>query len=118
MTLVERIKLKCKENHTSMNALEGELGFGNGTLRRWDERTPGADRLLILANRLNTSVDWLLTGKEASDLTREEKKLVELYRNTNDVGQPLTMKHAEDIQQALPRVNQTQEQESLNSQIG
>ena len=33
MTLVDRIKLKCKENHTSMNALEGELGFGNGTLR-------------------------------------------------------------------------------------
>ena len=62
--------------------------------------------------------DWLLTGKEDSDLTLEEKRLVELYRNTNDVGQPLTMKHAEDIQQVLPRVNQTQEQESLNSQIG
>lgn len=118
MTLVERIKLKCKENHTSMNALEGELGFGNGTLRRWDERTPGADRLLILANRLNTSVDWLLTGKETSDLTLDEKKLVELYRNTNDIGQPLTMKHAEDVQQALPRLDQIQEQKSLNSQIG
>lgn len=118
MTLVDRIKLKCKENHTSMNALEDELGFGNGTLRRWDERTPGADRLLILANRLNISVDWLLTGKEFSDLTLEEKKLVELYRNTNDTGQPLIIKHAEDIQKALPRLNQPKEQELSNSQIG
>lgn len=116
MTLVERIKLKCKENHTSMNALEGELGFGNGTLRRWDERTPGADRLLILANRLNTSVDWLLTGKETADLEPNEQELVELYRNTNDIGQPLIIKQAESIQQTLPR--EKQEQTLSDSRIG
>lgn len=116
MTLVDRIKIKCKEKNTSMNALEGELGFGNGTLRRWDERTPGADRLLILANRLEVSVDWLLTGKEANELTSDELKLVELYRNTNDIGQPLTMKHAEDIQKTLPR--EAASPESSSSKIG
>lgn len=116
MTLVDRIKIKCKEKNTSMNALEGELGFGNGTLRRWDERTPGADRLLILANRLEVSVDWLLTGKDANELTSDELKLVELYRNTNDIGQPLTIKHAEDVQKALPR--EAASPESSSSKIG
>lgn len=116
MTLVDRIKIICKEKNTSMNALEGELGFGNGTLRRWDERTPGADRLLILANRLEVSVDWLLTGKESNELTPDELKLVELYRNTNEIGQPLTMKHAEDVQKALPR--EAASPESSTSKIG
>ncbi|MCM1561834.1 MAG: hypothetical protein NC123_20225 [Butyrivibrio sp.] len=109
MTLVERIKLKCKENHTSMNALEGELGFGNGTLRRWDERTPGADRLLILANRLNTSVDWLLTGKTPEDLTPEEKKLIDLYRSADERGRRAIIRTAEA---------ENMEQESSDSKIG
>lgn len=109
MTLVERIKLKCKENHTSMNALEGELGFGNGTLRRWDERTPGADRLLTLANRLNTSVDWLLTGKDPENLTPEEKRLIELYRSADERGKRTIIRTAEA---------ENMEQKSSNSMIG
>lgn len=109
MTLVERIKSKCKENHTSMNALEGELGFGNGTLRRWDERTPGADRLLTLANRLNTSVDWLLTGKDPENLTPEEKRLIELYRSADERGKRTIIRTAEA---------ENMEQESSDSMIG
>ena len=79
---------------------------------------PNAAILVELSNFLGISIDYLLTGKNPENLTLEEKKLIELYRSTNDIGQPLTMKHAEDIQQALPRSDQTQEQESLNSQIG
>lgn len=109
MTLVDRIKLKCKENNTSMNALEGELGFGNGTLRRWDERTPGADRLLILANRLNISVDWLLTGKETDQLSPDEKKLVDLYRNADNRGKRAILRTAE---------SESMELESSDSKIG
>lgn len=118
MSIVERIKEKCKEQKTSMNALEKLLGFGNGSIRLWDKKIPGSDKVILVAKQLNVSIDWLLTGKEFSDLTLEEKRLVELYRNTNDIGQPLTMKHAEDIQQALPRSDQPQEQKSSNSQIG
>ena len=33
MSIVERIKVRCKEKGTSMNALEKELGFGNGSIR-------------------------------------------------------------------------------------
>lgn len=109
MTLVDRIKLKCKENNTSMNALEGELGFGNGTLRRWDERTPGADRLLILANRLNISVDWLLTGKEADQLSPDEKRLVDLYRSADNRGKRTILRTAE---------SESMELESSDSKIG
>ena len=69
MDIVKRIKQKCAEKGTTMGSLEKELGFANGSIRRWDERVPGADRVLILANRLEISVDWLLTGKESGNMT-------------------------------------------------
>lgn len=86
MDIVKRIKQKCAEKGTTMGTLEKELGFANGSIRRWDERVPGADRVLILANRLEISVDWLLTGKESGNLTPEEQILIDTYRQADDRG--------------------------------
>lgn len=109
MTIVERIKEKCKEKHTSMNALEKKLGFGNGNIRRWETQTPGSDKVLAVANTLEISVDWLLTGKEAPDLTPEEQKLVSCYRAADERGKRTIMRTAEQ---------ESTELESSNSKIG
>lgn len=80
---------------------------------------PNATILFEISNFLRISMDYLLTGKESADLTKEEQKLIDLYRNTNEIGQPLTMKHAEDIQKALPRAAELPDQEELSaSRIG
>lgn len=105
-------KLTNIEITNGLNLNKNAIGnYKNGQI-------PNAAILVELSNFLGISIDYLLTGKDPENLTLEEKRLVEIYRNTNDIGQPLTMKHAEDIQQALPRSDRTQEQESLNSQIG
>lgn len=109
MQIVERIKAQCKQMGTSMNALEKELGFGNGSIRRWDERIPGVDKVLILANRLEISVDWLLTGKEAADLSPDEQQLVSYYRAADDRGKRTIMRTAE---------SESSELGSSTSQIG
>lgn len=118
MELIERIENICKQKGYSIMRLEKESGLSNGQIRKWKTQKPSYDKVASVANTLNVTIDWLITGKEAKNLTLDEKKLLELYRNTNDIGQPLTMKHAEDIQQALPRSDQTREQGSSNSQIG
>ncbi len=79
---------------------------------------PNATTLYKLSQIFGISMEYLLTGKEPEDLTQDERKLVDLYRSTNDIGQPLTMKHAEDIQQALPREDQAKGLESSASRIG
>lgn len=112
MELVERIKQVCKEKCTTMAALEKELGFGNGTIRRWNDKIPSADKLLLIANRLNKSVDWLLTGKE-SNLSQEEQKLIEYYRNTSADGKAIILDNAKITSNRLP-----QELESSISGIG
>lgn len=45
MDIVERIKAKSKEKGTNIATLEKELGIGNGVIRRWNERKPGAEQV-------------------------------------------------------------------------
>lgn len=118
MEIVERIKKRCKEKATTMGTLEKELGFGNGNIRRWDERMPGADRVLAVANKLEVSVDWILTGKEHGDLTPEEQTLVDTFRGCNSIGQSLIQEQADAIRQKLPADNTDQAAGVSTSAIG
>lgn len=59
MTIVERIKELCKEQRTTIAALERECGFANGSIRKWDKSPTTYDRLLKVANALNTTVEYL-----------------------------------------------------------
>lgn len=93
--IVERIKQRCKELNTSMNALEKELNLGNGTIRMWDQKDPGASKVILVAQKLGLSLDYILTGKEATDLTPEEQRLVDLYRSSDDRGRKAIMRTAE-----------------------
>ena len=45
--------------------------------------------LVYFVQIFGISMEYLLIGKDAENLTQDEKRLIELYRNTNDVGQPL-----------------------------
>lgn len=63
--MVEQIKALCAANNTNIKSLEKELGFGNGTIRRWDERKPSYDRIESVARRF---------GVPVSDLTGEGQK--------------------------------------------
>lgn len=63
MTLLDRIKDLTKKNGMNIKVLEISAGLGNGTIRRWDDSPPSADKLLKVANLLNTTMDYLMTGK-------------------------------------------------------
>lgn len=63
MTLLDRIKDLAQKNSTNIKGLEISAGLGNGTIRRWDSSPPSADKLLKIANLLNTTMDYLMTGQ-------------------------------------------------------
>lgn len=109
MTILDRIKQKCSENNKSISSLENESILGHGTIRRWDEKMPSVDKVQIVADMLNVSIDWLVTGKEPDELTLEERKLIDLYRSADDRGKRTIFRTAEA---------ETLEQESSNSKIG
>ena len=78
MTLRERIKLLCKEQKTSLNAMESECGFAKGYASKLDKSTPNAENLRKIANFFNVSVDYLLGVSDIryafkTSFTRDER---------------------------------------------
>lgn len=64
MSLLEKIQNLCKEEGINPSKLEIELGFGKGTLYKWDKSSPNTDKLSKVADHFNVSVDWLLGKTE------------------------------------------------------
>lgn len=109
MNLYERIKDKCLIEGITIKNLEEKAGFPNATIGKWEKQKPSYEKVQIIANCLNVSIDWLITGKEAGTLTPEEEKLVNLYRKADSRGKRNIMNAAEQ---------EAREQESYTSKIG
>lgn len=80
MTLRERVKELANNKGLSLPNLESELGFGSGTIVKWDKSTPNVDKLKKVADYFGVSIDYLVTGKEPdkekNGMTDQEKRLM------------------------------------------
>lgn len=86
--MVERISALIKQNGLSLNAVEKQLGFGNGAIKRFDTNSPSIDKISSLAIFLNTSIDYLVFGEEkdspTNNLSENEIELLEVFNKFND----------------------------------
>ena len=64
MNRVERVKAICAERKIPIYKLEKDLEFGNGYISQLKKGTFPANRLAKIADYLNLSVEFLLTGEE------------------------------------------------------
>ena len=60
MNSVERVKKICKENKIPISRLEKDLGFANGYISQLRKGTFPYDRLVLIAQYLDVSLDTLL----------------------------------------------------------
>ena len=58
--IVEKIRSLCNEKKITLAELERNAGIGNGVIRRWDDQNPRSDKLKLVADELNVSIDELL----------------------------------------------------------
>ena len=68
LLLTDRIKSLAEPLNMTFASIERDVGIGRGTIRKWDTNCPAADRLLKVANLLNTTTDFLLTGDDHKKL--------------------------------------------------
>ena len=54
----------CKDNDTSICALEKKCGIGNGTISRWNESMPRVDTLQKVSEATGISISELIGSKE------------------------------------------------------
>lgn len=98
MGLYDKIKVLANKQKISIRALEETLGYGNGTIRRWDKQTPGVDKLSRVADYFEVSVDYLL-GRD-SERTINEVDLAKMIDNAMSFdGKPLS-DHDKEIAKA------------------
>lgn len=64
MNAVERVKTICKERKIPISKLESDCGFANGYIGQLRKGVFPDDRILKIAEHLNVSVDYLMTGTE------------------------------------------------------
>lgn len=67
MDSVELVKKICKERKIPISRLEKDCGFSNGYIRKLQEGKFPSDRLMIIADYLNLSVSYLMTGEEKEE---------------------------------------------------
>lgn len=64
MDLYSAVKKVAKEKGVSIYKIERELGFSNGSIYKWNENMPNADRLQKVANYLGVTASFLLDKSE------------------------------------------------------
>ncbi len=62
MSIVERIKATGEKKGLNLTQIERGAGLSTRTIYRWDKNSPSVDKVLAVANFLNTSLYWLVTG--------------------------------------------------------
>lgn len=72
MCTVELIKKICKERKIPISRLERECNFANGYINGLKKQTVRADRLQKIADYLDVSVEYLMTGSEGKILGQQK----------------------------------------------
>lgn len=86
MDLRDRIRELAKKKGLSLPKLEEELGFGNGTIVKWDKAKPNVDKLKKVADYLNVSLDYLVDGKEIENSIELSDVYLRLAKGAQDLG--------------------------------
>ena len=86
METVEVIKALCEKKKMTIAKLERELSFGNGTIAK-SAGTMRIDRFKAIADYFGVTMEYLMTGADASDrkptameLTDQEEELLGIFR--------------------------------------
>lgn len=115
MQLLDKIKQLCREKKITLAELERKLSFSNGSMSRWNERTPSVDRVKKVADYFDVSTDYLLGRTEKRryyDLTEKEKKDIAIQAEnllegldsqaeTNYYGEPLDDEDKQKLHDAI-----------------
>lgn len=115
MNSVERVRAICKERKIAISKLEKDLGFANGYIGQLRKGVFPADRLSAIANYLNVSPEYLMSGdenekkpvltvKDERDIARNLEKIMSDLENSGDLmfdGDPMSDEARESIRSAL-----------------
>ena len=84
--LGKRIKQLRKDKGWIQKELANQIGTSHAQLNKYEsgQNTPPLDRLVLLAEVLNTSVDYLLGGHQKSDVPIYNSRLIQRFQTIEE----------------------------------
>lgn len=67
MGIYKNIQNVCRENGMTINGLESQLGFGRGSIYKWDSHLPSVVKVKDVADVLGVTVDDLIKAREETN---------------------------------------------------
>lgn len=92
----------CDENNVKPTPLIKSLGFSAGNLKRWENgATVNSDILLAVSKHFKVSIDYLVTGEEASvnksSLSKNEQELLNAFNQLSHDSKMRLLERAETL---------------------
>lgn len=88
MALRDNIKDLAAQKKISVAELERTLGFGNGSISKWNKQSPSADKLKKVADYFGVTIDYLLDRKPASQTNATIEEALDSVMSYD--GKPIT----------------------------
>lgn len=124
MTISQRIFEELKKQGKKQKDLAVYIGLSTSAVSDWKKKgtNPAAENLSIIADFLNISIEYLLTGKEKSSptvtLTADEHELLQYFKKLSDKSKGIVLGRAEQLAELeAPAVNEPEEVEEPTIQI-
>lgn len=103
MTFFDRIKELCKKRGITLQNLAENTNMSINALYKWKTSTPSAEKLKIIADYFDVSIDYLM-GRDTTELQKlepEEDKLVVMFRK-NTTG--MSTEEKEEFNESLDKL--------------
>lgn len=98
MDIVDRIQTLVNEKGLSIAALERNTGLSNGIIKKWRKQSPSCDKIITIANYLNTSIEYLILGTtEARGLAFDAQQLLDYYNKLDKLEKGMVLGKAETL---------------------
>ena len=106
MTLVDRIREVGRHKSLSLDDIGEQCGLGKKSLYKWDQSSPAVDKVKKVADLLHVSVDFLLTGENATSdvLSKIDQKILECVHLLNEETQRDVLGYVRLLSKQRPEV--------------
>lgn len=94
MSINERLFRILEEKNMKMVDISNKLEISKSVVSTWKKRgtNPPAEYIERICELLDISIEYLITGKDNSELSKEEKELLKAYRKAEPAIQHATKK--------------------------
>ena len=105
MSLVGRIKEVGRHKSLSLDDIGEQCGLGKKSLYKWDHNAPAVDKVKKVADFLQVSVDFLLTGENAtpSALSERDQEILECVHLLDEETQRDVLGYVRLLSKAHPK---------------